>query len=153
MGTSTASKTEHSAELGAAGEEAAANFLRIRGYQIIARNFKTPIGRNRKGVAITGEIDIIALKDSVICFVEVKTRAAINSTPEDQVTLQKQRQITRTVRTYQKLFSLDGQEIRFDVISIIDHGNKAPRIKHFKRFWNPEKFRKKIWSGDTWFQN
>ena len=48
---------------GNAGEEKATEFLKNQGYSIIERNFRT------KG----GEVDIIALKDDVVVFVEVKS--------------------------------------------------------------------------------
>ena len=50
--------------LGAAGEKAAAKYLRRRGYRIVARNYRC------RG----GEIDLIALDADTIVFVEVKTR-------------------------------------------------------------------------------
>ena len=55
---------------GNAGEEKASQYLIQKGYSIIARNFRT------KG----GEVDIIAVKDNVVVFVEVKSLP--NGTPE-----------------------------------------------------------------------
>ena len=54
----------NSSLLGAFGEQYAARFLREEGYEIWSANYKTD----------SGEIDIIALKDNIVCFVEVKTR-------------------------------------------------------------------------------
>ena len=51
-------------ELGAWGEKKAANYLRLHGYRIVARNC-----RYRQG-----EIDIVAAKRGYIVFVEVKLR-------------------------------------------------------------------------------
>ena len=51
-------------ELGAWGEKKAANYLRLRGYKIIARNC-----RYRQG-----ELDIVASKRGYIVFAEVKLR-------------------------------------------------------------------------------
>ena len=50
--------------LGAFGEQRAALFLRENGYRILSANFRCE----------GGEIDVIAEKDGIICFVEVKTR-------------------------------------------------------------------------------
>ncbi|MFA4829490.1 MAG: YraN family protein, partial [Thermodesulfovibrionales bacterium] len=50
--------------LGSEGEDLAAAFLKGKGYKIISRNYKTPIG----------EVDIIAEDKGTIVFVEVKTR-------------------------------------------------------------------------------
>ncbi len=49
---------------GHSAEARAAIWLRLKGYRILARRFKTPLG----------EIDIIARRFGVLCFVEVKAR-------------------------------------------------------------------------------
>ena len=49
--------------IGKAGEEKAARYLIEKGYSIVARNWQTK----------SGEIDIIALSNDVLVFVEVKT--------------------------------------------------------------------------------
>ena len=51
---------------GNAGEETASYFLVEKGFSIIARNFR--YGRY-------GELDIIAVRDSLLVFVEVKARS------------------------------------------------------------------------------
>ena len=56
---------KHNQILGNQGEELAANFLKKNKYKIINRNYRTPYG----------EIDIIARKNKLIVFVEVKTRS------------------------------------------------------------------------------
>ncbi len=57
------SMTKYKKEIGAWGERIAADWLAERGYQIIARNVRTPYG----------EIDIIAQQGDVTIFIEVKT--------------------------------------------------------------------------------
>ncbi len=58
------------------GENAAAEFLKKKGYVILERNF-------RKGY---GEIDIIAVKKGTLVFVEVKTRSSDKfGTPLDAI--------------------------------------------------------------------
>ena len=52
-------------QIGDLGEDVAAYYLKKNGYNILKRNFRI------KG----GEIDIIAVKDGVIAFTEVKTRS------------------------------------------------------------------------------
>ncbi|MBP9738256.1 YraN family protein [Candidatus Saccharibacteria bacterium] len=49
-------------------EDSAATYLASRGYEIIARNWKTPLC----------EIDIVVKKNNVISFVEVKYRSSAN---------------------------------------------------------------------------
>jgi putative endonuclease len=145
-------KDKHSAErssseVGRIGEELAAEFLRKKGYRLIAANFKTPIGRNRLDVQITGEIDLIALDVDVLCFVEVKTRTSdVFAAPLAAVDLRKQRQIIRTARMYRKIFHLHSVKIRYDVISIVLPKSAGPQIELFKNYFNEAKFRKSFWA-------
>ena len=135
--------------IGQAGEDLAAQFLKGRGYDLISSNFKAAIGRNRLGVQISGEIDIIALENDVLCFIEVKTRSSDKfSTPQSAVDLRKQRQITRTARVYRKIFNLQKWKFRYDVVGIVLQGKKAPKIEIFKGFWTDEKFKKKFWMDE-----
>lgn len=50
---------------GAAGEELAAEHLRLRGWEVVARNFRTR----------SGEIDLVCTRAGEAALVEVKTRA------------------------------------------------------------------------------
>jgi len=52
-------------DTGRQAEQAAATYLEMRGYKVLERNWRRP----------RCEIDVIALKDDVIYFVEVKYRA------------------------------------------------------------------------------
>lgn len=60
----TTQKNFYKKLFGGIGEKKSAKFLKKKGYKILEKNYKTKIG----------EIDIIAEKDGVIVFVEVKTR-------------------------------------------------------------------------------
>lgn len=69
------------------GEELAARRMRELGYTILCRNYRRQ----------SGEIDIIAAKDGVIYFTEVKTRSSSGfARPADNVTAHKRGQIART---------------------------------------------------------
>ena len=137
--------------IGVEGERIAADFLKANGYRLVLSNFKVPIGRNSKGVAATGEIDIIALDAETICFVEVKTRTSVTfAEPHASVTRRKQRQITRTARVYRRIFGVSDMPYRFDVVSIVTAGDTAPVIELLKGFWSEASFRKKAWSGDIY---
>src|SRR5258708_40341413 len=104
--------------LGEKGEALTAVYLVKNGYRLVVANFKVPVGRNSKGVQVTGEIDIIALDGETLCFIEVKTRRSDEFTPViTNVDTRKQRQITRTAKVYRRIFGVLGMDYRFDVIT------------------------------------
>ena len=137
------SPDSETARIGQFGEKAACRFLMKNGWRLVAANFKVPVGRTLRGVAVTGEIDIIALDEAeVLCFVEVKTRSSDTfAAPIAAVDLRKQRQITRTARMYRQIFNLRHVRFRYDVVSIVLDNGEKPRIELFRNFWNEDKFR------------
>ena len=138
-----------SSRVGQIGEELAARFLEKKGYRLVLANYKVPIGRNRLGATVTGEIDLIALVGDVLCFVEVKTRSSDEfASPLAAVDLRKQRQIIRTAKVYRKIFRLNPMKFRYDVVSIVLDNHSRPKIELFKGFWTEDKFRKKVWFED-----
>ncbi len=135
-----------SSKVGQIGEIAAARFLVKKGYRLVLANFKVPIGRNRRGVSVTGEIDLIALDEDILCFIEVKTRSSdAFASPLAAVDLRKQRQIIRTAKVYRKVFRLSRIKFRYDAVSVVLNENSRPKIELFKSYWTEEKFRKKFW--------
>ena len=138
-------------ETGRRGERLAAEYLEANGYRLVLSNFTVPIGRNTRGVAVTGEIDIVAVDGETLCFVEVKTRTSDEfAAPVATITLRKQRQITRTARIYRRVFGLREMPYRYDVVSLVLGISDGPRIELIKGFWTESKFRKKAWSGDIY---
>lgn len=134
-------------EIGAFGEQLAQDYLFRRGFRSVCSNFKVPVGRNRKGVLINGEIDLIAYEDDCLCFIEVKTRSSDDfSTPLSAVDLRKQRQIIRTAKRYRKIFHLENVKFRYDAIGIILNQKKAPKIEYFRGFFDEASFKKNDWS-------
>lgn len=134
-------------EVGIKGEHLAQNYLVRRGFRLVCSNFKTPVGRNRKGVLVNGEIDLIAYEEDVLCFVEVKTRTSDDfSTPISAVDLRKQRQIIRTAKRYRKIFHLENVKFRYDAVGIVLNDKKAPKIDYFRGFFDEVKFQKNDWS-------
>ena len=143
-------------DLGRRGERLAADFLRARGFELVASNFKLGVGRNRRGAVVEAEIDLVAYEGATLCFVEVKTRASDRfAAPEANVDLRKQRQITRASRAYRRTFGVTDELYRYDVVSVLlpppgeDGRAPAPRIELLRNFWTEEKFRKRRWS-DTY---
>ena len=111
--------SKHS-ETGARGERLAEEFLVINGYHILHRNWRMA----RK------EIDLIALDQDEVVFVEVKTRSGLNfGSPEEAVSPKKQ----KNIREAAELFSLqfpEHEKFRFDVISILLQANEVAELKH-----------------------
>ena len=99
--------------LGKLGEDLAAVELELRGYAITARRYRTRCG----------EIDIVAERDGVLVFVEVKTRAdAEFGTAAEAVTLRKQRKVTRMACDYLVRELVVDRPCRFDVVTVMLDG-------------------------------
>lgn len=135
--------------VGAEGERLAAEFLIRQGFRLVLSNFKVQVGRNSRGAAVTGEIDLIAYDENYLCFIEVKTRSSDEfASPLAAVDLRKQRQIIRTARVYRKILHLQNARIRYDAVSIILSKNERPKIELFKNFFSEAKFRKNAWADE-----
>jgi len=90
-------------------ENAAANFLRKRGYRILHRNYTTRVG----------EIDLIASDHRTICFVEVKGRSTKDfGSAEASVTPVKQKRLRRTAQIFLARNKLAESDCRFDVVAV-----------------------------------
>ena len=138
-------------QLGRRGEFLASQFLETNGYRLVLSNFKVPIGRNSRGISVTGEIDVVAVDGETLCFIEVKTRTSASfAEPLASVTRRKQRQIIRTARVYRRIFNLSQMPQRFDVVSVILERDADPKIELIRSFFTESRFRKKFWSGDIY---
>ncbi len=94
--------------IGCKGEDLAANFLKGKGYKIVSRNYKTPIG----------EIDIIAKDKDTLVFVEVKTRSNDSfGYPFEAVDSRKRQKLKNIALLFLKKHKTDCP-VRFDVLSI-----------------------------------
>lgn len=112
--------TEARLNLGKQGEDLAAGYLERRGFTIVARNYRTPVG----------ELDIIARDRRHLLFVEVKTRRGTTyGAPAEAVGPHKQRQILRTAQWYLGSRRHPELQPRFDVISVLV-GPGEPAISH-----------------------
>ena len=135
--------------LGERGERLALEHILRENYRVVCANFKTPVGRNRRGAIVTGEIDLIAYDESILCFVEVKTRSSDEfAAPLAAVDLRKQRQIIRAARMYRRIFHLQAAKIRYDVVSIVLKKDTKPEIELFKNYFGEHSFEKKFWLED-----
>ncbi|MFT2010789.1 YraN family protein [Pontibacter sp. 13R65] len=102
-----ASQTKHIIT-GNKGEATAASYLIEKGYQLCCRNFRYK----------RAEVDIIAQKDKVLVFVEVKTRGSDKfGFPEEAVSAKKEAMLLAAAEEY--IHQTDWHhDIRFDIISI-----------------------------------
>jgi putative endonuclease len=100
--------------LGAKGEQYAARYLRQEGYDILSGNFS--LG--------TGEIDIVAFKNDIIHFVEVKTRTAGGMTsPAEAVDYKKQGNLKSSAAAYITKYKLHKYKYFFDIIEVFAEEN------------------------------
>ncbi len=109
--------------VGAYGEQLAARYLRINKYKILAANYHTPVG----------EIDIIAEKKKIVCFIEVKTRKEGGMfSPADAVDFHKEENIRGSAAAYMNKFNLRNK-MRFDIIEVILSDNdEVVSINHIE---------------------
>jgi putative endonuclease len=109
-------------KMGAAGEAAAARFLRRNGYKIVARNWR----------CAAGEIDIVARRRALLVFVEVKTRVTDEyADPMQNVNFSKKKHIIATAKAFLRDKKLTGEEYRFDVVSVVwGSGRRPEKIEH-----------------------
>ena len=108
--------------LGSEGESLAVQFLKKRGYGIIAHNYRTPLG----------EIDIIARDGETIVFIEVKTRSNdAFAAPYEAVNSAKRQKLRHVATLYLKRQKTEVPA-RFDVISITCLGNGQKSIQHIR---------------------
>lgn len=108
-------------ETGRAGEDAAVDWLRRRGCEIVERNWTCPLG----------EVDVIARDHGAVVFVEVKTSRRKGSVPpEGRVRADKQRKLRSLAQFYFKHRGVDAP-CRFDVISVWWENNER-RIRHIE---------------------
>lgn len=105
------------------GERVAAQYLKRQGYKILGRQV-----RNQQG-----ELDLIALDQSTLVFVEVKTRSShAKGHPSEAVDYAKQKQITNAALAWMKRRKLLHRSGRFDVVAITWPPNAEPTIDHYK---------------------
>ena len=109
-------------ELGKAGEQIAADYLKKKGYRIITRNW-----RYRKA-----EIDIIAEANGVLVVIEVKTRSSNHyGNPQDFISKEKIRLLVLATDAYitKKEITL---QVRFDIVSVLIPPKKKVTIQHIE---------------------
>jgi putative endonuclease len=115
-----------SVHTGRRGEDIACQHLLRAGYKIEARNYRW----NR------GEIDIIAGKNNLLVFVEVKTARQLDfGHPETWVDERKQQKLAMVAEHYIAEMTSGEFDCRFDVIAVTINGEHI-KLKHIEdAFW------------------
>jgi len=114
-------RRDHRGRVARGGEALAALFLRLKGFKIEARNWRCPVG----------EIDIVAWERDTLVFVEVKTRTGGRAgTPEEAVTLGKQRRLVRLAEAYLARRG-ESPPCRFDVVAVSGSAWR-PSVRHLR---------------------
>ena len=126
--------TKASDNVGEVGEQLAARFLKSKGFSIEGQNFHRP----------WGEIDIIAVKDKQLVFVEVKTVSctipggvpadgANMHRPEEKVNKSKRERLARIIQTHLEQNAKEEGEWRVDLICVyLDLEAEDSRVKWLK---------------------
>lgn len=122
----TLNRMTESKMIGNKGEEIASQYLENKGYQIIARNWQY----------MHRELDIVAVHQKELIFVEVKTRLEGSLlSPIEAVTLKKQKLLVHAADLFIQKHNLDF-EVRFDIISII-YSQTGFQIEHIENAFYP----------------
>ena len=103
------------------GERDAVRFLKKSGYKILARNY----------TCLIGELDIVASRDGVLSFVEVKTKSGTSQHPEEAVGLSKQRKLANVADFFVHTMRLDHLCCQFDVVAVNYDDRGRAHINHF----------------------
>lgn len=110
-------------ELGRRGEEAAAAYLERVGMRVEEANWRTA----------SGEVDLVAWDGPDLVLVEVKTRRSLKmGTPEEAVSVTKQRRLARLARAYLAERGASPRLVRFDVVSIRVLGADRALLRHHR---------------------
>lgn len=111
----------HNQRIGKWGEDTAVEYLTQKGYEVVARNVRTPYG----------EVDIVAKQSDVIIFVEVKTRTSNTmGLPEESITPRKREHMLAAADHYAAENKIDHWQI--DVIAIEGKPGSNPKITFFE---------------------
>lgn len=106
-------------------ETLALNYLRLKGYSLLAKNFVTGRG------TLAGEVDLIVRRGKTIVFVEVKKRRTLEEAAYSILPQQQQRIVRGAEAFMAKNPQYAGFDMRFDAVLI-----KLPIfIQHLENAW------------------
>ena len=115
---------------GRRGESHALDYLRAKGYRLVARNFRS--GR--------GEIDLIVdAPDGSLVFVEVKSnRSSASGRPLERVDGRKVRRLQRLAQRYCIAHGQEDRDMRFDVVGVDLPPGGGCRVEHIEAAFLPD---------------
>ena len=124
MDTRTDTKhTSHNQEIGRRGENAAARYLEMFGYDILERNWRCP----------AGEVDIIARDADAVVFVEVKTRTNLmKGLPSEAVDEEKRSRYEKIAGWYLRDYEFVDVPVRFDVVALLVVAEDRALVRHYR---------------------
>lgn len=115
-------KRQRAEEQGRSGEARAALWLQMKGWRVLGRRRKTPLG----------EIDLIARRGRIVAFVEVKWRASAGEL-DYAIDDRRLSRVAAAVEAVAHEYATDGEDIRIDVLLLAP--GAFPR--HIVNAWQP----------------
>lgn len=112
-------------DLGRAGEDRAAEHLTRLGYRILDRNWRCE----------EGELDIVAQREGVLAFVEVKTRRTLDyGHPFEAIDERKRQRLWRLVHVWVREHPMAsaGRALRLDAIGIVGADPAVGDLEHLR---------------------
>ena len=115
---------QHAYQRGHAAERRCALLLRLKGWRILARRYRTPVG----------EIDLLAKREQIVAAIEVKARHSLMEALEAVMPHQRHRTERAAAAFLSQHPKWRNLDFRFDVMAVI------PRQwpKHLTDAWRPE---------------
>lgn len=103
--------------LGRRAEDLAVDYLKARGYTVVARNW-----RRREG-----ELDLVMAREDLCVFVEVRSRTGVErGHPLETVNASKRARVLRAARLYLDEENPTGTTFRFDVVGVTFSVDDSP---------------------------
>ncbi|MGH7846023.1 MAG: YraN family protein [Candidatus Binatia bacterium] len=105
---------------GREGERLAEDYLKKKGYKVLEKNYRCPLG----------ELDLVVLDGRIVVFVEVKIRSDNRfGHPFEAVHWRKQNKMVKAAMYFLSQYKLHQRDARFDVVGISRVENH-PLIEH-----------------------
>ncbi|HET9873102.1 MAG TPA: YraN family protein [Propionibacteriaceae bacterium] len=114
-------------QVGALGEDLAVAELKRQGLEVLARNWRCPIG----------ELDVVAVEDvggrRTLVFCEVKTRTGLGfGSPLESITTAKLRRLRYLAAQWLVTEGTHADAIRIDAVGVVMLRDEPPRLTHVR---------------------